>query len=90
MKSKYVWVITDDYIDGGKDVGLIGPHNADSNHVGKDEGQAFRMTDDDGQVYYLGRIKGDYQGFEPLQDFGMPNAGCTSIELREGNRWAVL
>lgn len=86
--SKYVWVITDDYVDGGKDVGVTGPRSAGANAtVGKDEGVAFRMKDDDGEVYYLGRIKGTFQGYEPLYDFGMPNAGCTSIELRENGSW---
>jgi hypothetical protein len=50
-----------------------------------DLGERFRMKDDDGQVYYHGRIAGDYDGFEPLDDFGAPNAGCTSIEYRGTN-----
>jgi|TARA_R100001530_G_scaffold110783_3_gene78010 hypothetical protein len=40
------------------------------------------MFDDDGVLYYAGLIWGDYDGFEPLDDFGMPNAGCTEIQLR--------
>jgi len=37
------------------------------------------MFDDDMNLYYEGKIIGDYDGFEPLDDFGMPNARCTSI-----------
>ena len=37
------------------------------------------MKDDDGETYYEGEIYGDFTGFEPLDNYGMPNAGCTSI-----------
>lgn len=40
----------------------------------------FRMLDDDGDVYYYGVMTQD-ACFDPLDDFGAPNAGCTSIEL---------
>ena len=42
-------------------------------------GVTFQMFDDDMNLYYEGKIVGDYTGFEPLDDFGIPNAGCTSI-----------
>jgi hypothetical protein len=49
------------------------------------------MYDDDGKLYYAGTIWGDYDGFEPLDDFGMPNAGCTSIEYKnDAGTWEVL
>jgi hypothetical protein len=42
------------------------------------------MLDDDGIVYYYGKIVGDgCEGFEPLRDFGTPNAGCTSIQYKD-------
>lgn len=51
------------------------------------EGQEFRLSDDDGEVYYEGRYLevGDDDGDElsPLHDFGLPNAGCTTIEHLE-------
>lgn len=40
----------------------------------------FSLYDDDEVLYYKGIIVGDYDGFEPLDDFGMPNAGCTGIK----------
>lgn len=56
------------------------------------EGQRFRMYDDDGELYYDGRIVGDYDGFEPLDDFGMPNVGCTNIRYLNANTgaWETL
>lgn len=40
----------------------------------------FRLLDDDGCVYYYGVMSED-ACFDPLDDFGTPNAGCTCIEL---------
>jgi len=52
----------------------------------------FRMYDDDGEHYYSGTLimDGEAEGFEPLDDFGMPGAGCTEIRLFEHGRWATL
>ena len=41
----------------------------------------FKMYDDDGELYYSGYSKPDAD-FDPLDDFGMPNAGCTEIKYR--------
>ena len=45
----------------------------------------FKMYDDDGILYYSGYGKPltDVEGFEPLDDYGMPNAGCTEIKYRD-------
>jgi hypothetical protein len=75
--STYRWVITKDYISEGEDKGVQGPRDADPNL--KTNRSHFVMKDDDGEVYYEGDIYGEYDGFEPLNDFGMPNAGATSI-----------
>lgn len=48
-----------------------------------DDVEWFRMYDDDGELYYSGVRTGesDYEhGFEPLEDYGTPNAGCTRID----------
>ena len=44
----------------------------------------FKMYDGDGELYYTGRMitdegKTEEAYFGPLDDYGMPNAGCTSI-----------
>jgi hypothetical protein len=41
------------------------------------------MFDGDGELYYSGTIWGDFDGFEPLDDFGTPSAGCIEIKLRD-------
>ena len=76
--SKYWWVITKDHLDGNE-AGIKGPSNC---QCGNTINPAhFSMYDDDGILYYDGVIFGDYTGLEPLDDFGMPNAGCTSINV---------
>jgi hypothetical protein len=41
----------------------------------------FQMLDDDGVLYFSGTICGDdYDGFEPLDDFGAA-FGCTTIKI---------
>lgn len=73
--TDYNWKITQDHLDG-EDVGVEGPKNFKTH---SDNRADFQMFDDDGVLYYSGTIWGDYDGFEPLDDFGMPNAGCTEI-----------
>lgn len=48
----------------------------------------FRMLDDDGEVYYEGFC--NRESFQPLDDFGMPNAGCTMIEYQNNGKWELL
>ena len=37
--------------------------------------------DDDGELYFEGYLLGG-DGFEPLDDFGRPDSGCTAIKMR--------
>lgn len=55
------------------------------------EGEEFKMYDADDNLYYSGRIVGDYDGFEPLDDYGTPNAGAIDIHYKDktGN-WSPL
>ena len=92
--SRYQWVITVDKIaDFGEKpgtnrnaVGLCGP--SDTTMTPGDikrhpRRHRFRMSDDDGMVYYYGFYVGDRSSddtFRPLDDFGRPNAGCVHIE----------
>lgn len=98
--ADYAWIITKDLISepGEKsDVGVMGPSNASEAHlvvVRNGGGRAFRMLDDDGEVYYHGRVTGDSDSadadFGPLDDYGTPNAGCTEIQYYENHRWVTL
>ena len=90
--AKYGWIITDDYISadlGSVDfaacnaVNLLGPRNIAPEAreaLADGGGDVFRMKDDDDEIYYKGRIVGDFDGFEPLDNYGTPGSGCTSIE----------
>lgn len=50
----------------------------------------FKMYDDDGFLYYTGAyvvVRGhedECDGFEPLDDFGTPNAGAVRIDYYKG------
>lgn len=89
------WIIDRDYYADKSEpapcnanaVGMTGPNMAD-HHVlqrlreNPRYGVKFRMYDDDGNLYYAGRISpkaADLNGFQPLDNFGTPNAGCTEI-----------
>lgn len=110
------WIITKDKITDGEAPegtnlnarGLIGPSIATKNDEARlraGEGVPFRMLDDDGEIYYYGRIleesectpqyEGNYFGgeseFAPLDNFGRPNAGCTDIQYKnKEGKWESL
>lgn len=50
----------------------------------------FRLLDDDGLVYYYGFSSAE--SFAPLDDFGMPEAGCTEIQYHNPKtmEWETL
>jgi hypothetical protein len=56
---------------------------------------SFRLKDDDGEVYFEGKITKEWidgeeeLAFAPLR-FGETDAGCTTLEYNEGNGWKVL
>ena len=81
MLAEYKWEITKDHIETGEHSakGVEGPCDLDQNVT--DNPACFAMYDDDGDCYYEGMIYGEYDGFEPLDDFGTPNAGCTAIRI---------
>jgi len=86
----YAWVITKDHLEDGEENGTVGPGGTAlsaaeiSSH---EKSERFSMYDDDGECYYEGFFVGDdsTNGFEPLDDFGMPNAGCTEIRYSNPN-----
>lgn len=81
------WVITEDLIGHGEDSGVYGPGGTDltpeqiQNHP---EAKAFEMYDDDKELYYRGFWVDDKHAsseLDPLDDFGMPNAGAVLIKV---------
>ena len=82
MASEYRWTITKDHLDGDNSnsrVGTVGPFDADDAVTSNPT--SFSMYDDDDILYYEGMLYGDYEGFEPLDDFGTPIAGCVKMKL---------
>lgn len=61
---------------GECEAGISGPLNA---YQGDENPESWKMYDDDGILYYSGMIYGEYSGFEPLDDWGSPIAGCSEI-----------
>ncbi len=71
-------------------VGLVGPRGYKGD--GSELTHKFRLKDDDGEVYYTGRTDDD-SSFAPLDGFGEPNAGATTIEYwvaGKGGGWKPL
>jgi len=73
----YGWIIDKDFFDG-EATGITGPRNG--RVVKNGEGEKFALYDDDANLMANGRIVGDYDGFEPLDDFGEGYYGCTGIK----------
>ena len=88
------WKITRDHFDGS-DEPSSGPvlESVKGMHY-----RAFRMRDDDNILMYSGYAwltpeeDGGEEMFAPLDNFGKPNAGCTSIQYYnpETRTWDVL
>jgi len=86
FEEDYGWVITRDHTSA-EDVQIV--HGSYPVSELRSKGTLFKLYDDDGILYYTGFVyKGT--GFEPLDDYGMPNAGCTYIEVWEDGEWNIL
>ena len=90
------WTITKDHTAEPEDqpgtnckaVGIVGPRGTTltAKQIAEHpDSKPFRMTDDDGILYYEGFLIGDE--FAPLDDFGEANAGCTGIQVLENGEW---
>lgn len=77
----YRWKITTDHIDS-KAQGQEGGSFQIDQPVPSDNETDFQLLDADRVLYYSGKLYGDFDGFEPLDDFGMGYAGCTTVKLR--------
>lgn len=101
--ADYGWIVDHDHLadefpDLRSEVGVMGPSDIPDELVtrlNRGQGVRWRMFDDDGELYYTGRLVTldgtDEPGFGPLDDFGTGNAGCTRIDYHIGNgRWETL
>lgn len=85
------WVLTENFLTGDENWyhGTCKPSDIA-------EPQAFRLLDDDGEVYFAGILdrKALYAApeeiaFEPLDVFGA-DYGCTEMQYRESGHWKTL
>ena len=84
-----MWYISKDKIDDGR---AVDAWNGDAESIDTAKQRCkckFRMSDDDGEIYYYG-YSDDDSDLDPLDDFGMPNAGCTTIEYYDCGTWETL
>lgn len=88
QSGNYAWVI----VDPPNYVGLMGPRGATMTAQDiKAQGEKFRMYDDDGEFMAAGYIAGDYDGFEPMDDWGQPGLGATEIKYKgPSGAWETL
>jgi hypothetical protein len=104
LAPAYAWLITRDVLhDNGEiednEAGVAGPAGMSPDQLRALEagkGTPFRMYDDDGELLYEGRLltmqhgdEGNYD-LSPLDDFGMPNAGCTRIDVYRNGKWEIV
>ena len=92
--SRYTWIVTADSIlgDSSDAVGRIGPKGAEGRARFDTvivQGEHFRMRNAAGEVQFSGYILGDYEGPEPLDDYGVAN-GCSDIEYEKDGQWVAL
>ncbi len=89
MSAKYRWIVTKDYMRiliGNETIdrtGVEGPKNLDLSIIANPVN--WVVYDDDHNPVYAGIMWGDWEGFEPLDDFGEGDAGCTGIKLNGGD-----
>ena len=92
VEYDYGFIVTKSHI-GGK-MPFVGPRDIpkemeEALHSG--QGLAFKMYDDDDELYYEGKFVGDEtQIMSPLFDYGMPNAGCTYMKYNIDGKWVVI
>ena len=83
------WYIDKDVIDDGDAVDNWNGESISLEDCKQRCTHKFRMLDDDDTVYYEG-YSNNSSSFAPLDDFGMPNAGCTDIQYYEDGKWESL
>ena len=83
------WYISNDLIDDGEAEGQWKGKEETFEELDEICPHIFRMLDDDGEVYYIGYCSDD-SSFDPLDDFGTPNAGCTEIQYKVNGKWEAL
>lgn len=92
--SRYTWIVTRDSVigDSSDAVGKLGPPGAADRERFDTviiHGEHFRMLNANGETQFSGYIIGEFDGSEPLDDYGAEN-GCVRIEFERDGRWMSL
>jgi len=89
--SRYGWIVTDCPVEPSQQ-GITGPHdNTFSREQMVLRGQQWKVFDDDREFYAEGFIAGDYNGFEPLDDWAGPSLGAVTIKYKNPDgEWESL
>jgi|TARA_R110000764_G_scaffold231390_1_gene323016 hypothetical protein len=93
----YGWKITAEYDSGEFKpcrpiYGPCGIKDGPRQRLDSDQGIRFRMHDDDGHLMASGKLIPDdhTDQFEPLDDYGEANYGCTEIRYWQDGGWSAL
>ena len=93
------WIITKKYLESRNEetfieVSIIGPSLTTLTKEQIVLGHPFKMFDDDDVLCYEGYLyadKNSEDGFMPLDNYGMPDAGCTYVQYKnEIGEWKTL
>jgi len=98
--SRILWAVTRDHLEN-KDVFVWNGRESKEEierALKSSNAMKFRMFDDDHELYYSGKMisKNGSSPFEsedifgPLDDYGMPNAGCTQLEVLWKGAWEIV
>jgi hypothetical protein len=97
-KVKHGWIITHDWISKGAGIGRRGPSGispvveailiagtTDDTIDMLPQSRRFRLFDADDVLYYEGIVwsPNDEGMLSPLDDYGMPNAGCVRMVIKD-------
>mgnify|MGYP000973939704 CR=1 FL=1 len=105
--AEYGWRITKDFLDDELRERTMGPRDISPGVMAllrEELGQPFRLYDDDGNLYFEGRMLLDPPNkgcrvqmpsesewaHAPLYDFGAPDSGCTEIHWLVNGEWVQV
>jgi hypothetical protein len=82
-----MWEITKDWLANKK----VSIKSVDYTE-GKTLPYRFRLYDDDGVAYFEGysSTQDTERAFDPLDDYGTPDSGCTEIRYCRAGKWVTL
>lgn len=84
------YIIDRDYLADGMEPSCVGVCSRGwSDTVDAAATLRFRLKDDDGEIYYGGRLVDDDECMsqDAALSFGMNDAGCTTIEVKRNDEW---